>query len=317
MSAFDPHQEAVVARIKAGPQVDLRTLPMDEARRVFMENQKAWLFDLHPVAEVRDFEVPGATGPQRARLYRPQAAGPLPVILFVHGGGWTFGSIDSHGPVMQSLAALSSCAVLGIDYRLAPECPFPGPLDDVLAALAFVEGGGLGAGFDGSRTAVAGDSAGANLALGALVARRDSGGPLPRTAALFYGCFAPIFETDSHKRNGDGSFLLSTASMQWYWRNFLGALHDAPPPAAAPLNADLAGLPPLYLNAAALDPLLDDTLLMCGRLAAAGVRYRFDLWPGVVHGFLRFAGALPAARDAIAAAAAYLDQQLNDKPGRT
>jgi acetyl esterase len=242
----------------------------------------------------------------------------LPVIVYLHGGGWTFGSIDTHDGVMRCLALESGCAVLGVDYRLAPEHPFPAPLDDALAALAHVEAGGLGAGCDRARVALAGDSAGATIALGALIARRDAGGSLPVTAALFYGCYAPVFDTPSHLANGDGAYLLRTEMMRWYWANYLGARAPQQAPAAcAPLVADLSGLPPLYLNAAGLDPLLDDTTLIAARLAAAGVRLRLDVFAGVVHGFLRFARDLPAAREALAAAGAWLGHELvDDERGR-
>ncbi len=304
---------AILAGLAAAPAVDLRAMPIGEARATFVRNQIGWSWAPAAMAETREMVAPGAAGPLAARLHRPPGAGDLPVILYVHGGGWTFGSIDTHDGVMRCLALASGCAVLGFDYRLAPEHPFPAPLDDVLAVLAHVEAGGLGPGFDRRRIALAGDSAGATLSLGALIARRDAGLPPPATATLFYGCYAPIFDTPSHARNGDGRYLLRTEMMRWYWSNFLGscAAEDAPG-ACAPLNAELSGLPPLYLNAAGLDPLLDDTSLLAARLAAAGARFRLDVFPGVVHGFLRFARELAAAREAIAAAGAHLRATFDD-----
>ena len=173
-----------------------------------------------------------------AGLVRP------PVIVYAHGGGWTFGTNDTHDGTMRTLAGEAKAAVLGVDYRLAPEHPFPAPLDDVMAAIAFVVSGGLGCEVDSSRIAVGGDS--------------------------------------------------------------------AAPGACAPLHADLAGLPPLHLSAAGLDPLLDDTILLSAKLATAGVRHTVEIWPGVVHGFLRFARDLPAARAALAAAGRDL-KHLFDK----
>jgi acetyl esterase len=158
--------------------------------------------------------------------------------------------------------------------------------------------------------ALAGDSAGANIALAALLTRVKSGGAPIRAAALFYGCFAPIFDTDSHKNCGDGSFGLGTEIMRWYWRNYLGSEPETTASLAAPLRAELAGLPPLYLNCAGLDPLRDDTLLLCQRLADAGVRYQLDVFPGVVHGFLRMTRELPAAVEASRAAGQFLAARL-------
>jgi acetyl esterase len=300
--------------IRARPAVDLKTLPMAEARLRFMEGQLPFLSPPPAVASVTELQVPGAAGPMRARLCRPTEHGTLPLVLYLHGGGWTFGSIDSHDRVLRSLAVHSGAAVLGIDYRLAPEHPFPAPLDDALAAIEHVRQGGLGGGIDTDRLALAGDSAGANLALGALVALRDRGLPLPATAGLFYGCYAPDFDTESHRRFGDGTYLLSTVNMQWYWRNFLGARAESEAPGAcAPLRADLSALPPLYLNAAGLDPLLDDTTLLAGRLAQAGSRFTLEVFPGVVHGFLRFARDLPAGEEALHSAGRHIGRHLNQR----
>jgi acetyl esterase len=308
----DPDMARILAVMKAAPAEDLSALPITEARALFEVQQTPWAWCDVAMAETREMTVPGAAGPLRARLHRPVAAKGLPVILFLHGGGWTFGSIDTHGGTMRMIAARSGCAVLGIDYRLAPECPFPGPMEDALSALAFIEAGGLGDDVDASRIALAGDSAGANLALGALLTRRDRGERMPATAVLIYGCYAPLFDTASHKRLGDGTFNMRTEMMRWYWANFLGPHASAPPPAAAPLDADLTGLPPLYLNAAGLDPLVDDTTLLVDRLTTAGVRHRFDLWPGVVHGFVRLARELPMARRAVAAGGDWLREILHD-----
>lgn len=312
-SPVDAEMARILAEILATPATDARQTPIAEARAGFIRNQTSWAWAPAPLAEVRDLTIPGAAGPMPARLYRPRLDADLPVVLFAHGGGWTFGSIDTHDGTMRCLALASGCAVLGFDYRLAPEHPFPAPLDDVLAALAHVESGGLGGGVDPRRIALAGDSAGATLSLGALIARRDAGLRLPAAAALFYGCYAPVFDTPSHVANGDGRYLLRTDMMRWYWGNFLGPRAPAEAPAAcAPLNAALGGLPPLYLNAAGLDPLLDDTTLLAGRLARAGGRFRLDVFPGVVHGFVRFARELGAARAAIEAAGAHLRDTFND-----
>jgi acetyl esterase len=231
------------------------------------------------------------------------------VIVYAHGGGWTFGSIDTHNNIMRRFALVSGAAVLGVAYRLAPEHPFPTPLHDILSAIRFVEQGGLGTAPAG--IAVAGDSAGANLALASLVARRDAGLPALAGAVLFYGCYEPNYDTTSYQRFGNGTYLLTTAAMQWYWANFLGSSTNRSHPLAAPLRAKLHGLPPLYLNAAGLDPLLDDTLALSAALARAGVPFRLDVTPGLVHGFLRVLSELPAAQKAMNAAAAFLSDVLS------
>lgn len=303
-----PEMEPILAEFRAAPGVDVKAMPIADARRMSDQASAAWSVGA-PDVPTTELTIPGRH-PMRARLYRPSLRDGLPLVLFVHGGGWTFGSVDTHDGTMRQLAIEAGCAVLGFDYRLAPEHPFPAPLDDTIAAIAFVRSGGLGAAVDASRLAFGGDSAGATLALAAMLRMRDGGQAQPAAAALFYGCYAPVFDTASHRALGEG-YLLTTANMRWYWRNYLGAAFDEPPPLAAPLEADLAGLPPLYLSAAGLDPLRDDTSLLALGLAEAGVSFRYDHVPGVVHGCLRMSRRLSPAHAMIAAAGRFLAEALN------
>lgn len=306
----DPCMETILKRMRAAPAVDYRVMPISQGRQIFEDLARPWTEPKLAIARAEDLSIPIPGGAMRARLYCPGDDKQYPLVLFAHGGGWTFGSVDSHDGTMRHLAHYSGCAVLGMDYRLAPEHPFPAALDDLLAAIRFAEDGHLGVGIDATRIALAGDSAGANLALAALLSHRESARGAIATAALFYGCYTPIFDTDSHRRCGDGAYLLSTEIMRWFWRNFLGTESDMTTSLAAPLRADLAGLPPLYLNAAGLDPLLDDTLLLSRRLAEMNVRHHLDVFPGVVHGFLRMMRELPAADEALRAAGDFLARML-------
>ncbi|MFI5015919.1 MAG: alpha/beta hydrolase [Hyphomicrobiales bacterium] len=301
--------QPILARLRAAPAVDYRTMPMEAARKLFEETSRPWNQG-GPIVPSRELRIPSSGYAMRARLYRPRESERLPLTVFVHGGGWVFGSIDTHDGNMRRLASASSGAVLGIDYRLAPEHPFPTPLEDVLAALAYAESGALGQEVDAARLALAGDSAGANLLLAALLRRRDEGKAPLRGAALFYGCYLPLFTTPSHASLGNGDYLLTTEMMRWYWRQFLGAEGFDTKSLAAPYRADLAGLPPLYLLAAGLDPLLDDTVMLAEKLARAGIDFRFDHVPGVVHGYLRMAGELSAARRSIEAAGRFLAEHF-------
>lgn len=298
-----PEMAVILEELRALPPVDFKAMPIEQARPQSDAASAAWSVGA-PAIPMVEMTVPGPE-PMRGRLYLPREGDDLPLIIFVHGGGWTFCSVETHDGTMRELAVASGCAVFGFDYRLAPEHPFPAPLDDVMAAIAFARSGGLGSRVDPSRFVLAGDSAGATLALSAMLRLRDSGLPLPAAAALFYGCFAPIFDTPSHREFGEG-FLLTSVNMRWYWRNYLAEAFDAPSALAAPLNADLAGLPPLYLSAAGLDPLRDDTTLLAGRLAEAGVAFRYDHVPGVVHGCLRMCRRLSPARGMIETAGQWL-----------
>jgi acetyl esterase len=268
----DPQMQAILERVWAGPQIDFKTMPIAQARRQSDAATIPWSHGA-PEMTARDLTIDAGGREMRARLYLPIEGPIVSLILYIHGGGWTFGSIDTHDGTMRNLVEAAQLPVLGIDYRLAPEHPFPAPLDDVLTAIAFVETGGLGSPISPHDMAIAGDSAGANLALAALLARRDQSLPQLASAALFYGCYAPDFTTTSHAEFGGGAYLLTSVNMRWYWTNFLGQEGTDTTSLAAPVRCALSGLPPLYLSAAGLDPLRDDTL----QLAEKACRLRHFL----------------------------------------
>jgi acetyl esterase len=285
---------------------DVTKLPIQEARPLSDRIAEHWREPRPGPLDVADFSIAGPAGALGLRLYRPQVDGRLPVLFFLHGGGWTFCNLDTHDRLMRLMAIQAGAAVLGVAYRLAPEAPFPAALEDADAALAWLSEAGSALALDPRRIVYGGDSAGANLALGLLLRRRDSKAALPLGAALFYGCFGPEFDTQSHRRNGGGAYNLTTERMRWFWNNYLGGSGTTPHLHAAPLRAELRGLPPIYLNAAEFDCLLDDSVILAERLAAAGVRCRFDRYDGVIHGFLQMSREVSIARQAIADAARWV-----------
>jgi acetyl esterase len=307
---IDPDTAAVLAAARAATPPNYEAIPLAEGRRIFHELGRGWNEPAPPLPVVQEMTLPGPAGTLKARLYAPRSDAALPVLLYLHGGGWTYGSIDSHDRFARLMAQDAGIAVLSLDYRLAPEAPFPAPRDDALAAFAWLEQGKAGALVDATRIAIGGDSAGANLALATTLARRDARAALPRTAVLVYGCYAPSCDSESNRRFGGGDYLLTTARMRWYWKNYLGRDGEAAVNGATPLRVNLAGLPPLYLNAAGLDPLLDDSLELARRLAAAGVPYRLDVHPGVVHGFMQQTAKVARARAALAAIVDHLKRAL-------
>lgn len=278
-----PQMQMILQRQQATPLPAPDSLPIAEARVNFARANVEWNLPLPPMAS-QDRSVGGVA----CQLLLPSAT-PVALVVFVHGGGWTFGSPATHERFARLLAQYTGAAVLVPDYRLAPERPAPAAIDDILAVIADLETVVP----SGTAVILCGDSAGANIALAAALARPAR--PIAMLS-LLYGCFAPIFDTDSHRRNGDGRFGLSTQRMQWYWSNWLGSAADA---RAAPLQGDLAGLPRCHLLAAALDPLCDDSFLMAKRLAEAGVQVRLDVIPGVTHGFLQLSSQLTPALDAV------------------
>lgn len=282
-----PDMAPILAEMLAAPLPDYATMPIAEARAMFDRNAAAWNTPL-PDLPVRDLTLGGV----KARLLQPDARGGI--IVFVHGGGWTFGSPASHERCARLLSTATGAQVLLPDYRLAPEHPCPAAIDDILSVVGAIRDRPL---------VLFGDSAGANIALAAALADAPAS-----MLSLVYGCFAPLFDTLSHRECGDGSFGLTTARMRWFWDNWQGRARD---PRSAPLGGNLAGLPPVHLLAAGLDCLRDDSILLAGRLAAVGVPVRLDVVPGVLHGFLQMSSRLGPARDAIAVLATEMKTRLN------
>jgi acetyl esterase len=302
-----------IARLlEAAPPLPARSdMPIAEARAEMEERSRFWNRQIPDLPRVEELSIDGPGGPLRARLMVPEAAAEVPLVVYFHGGGWTLGSIDSHHGMMRRLAKEAGAAVLGVDYRLAPEAPFPGPLDDCLATIEYARGVDT-EGVDPSRLVLGGDSAGANLALGALLTLRDRGDLDDiKGGALFYGCYADMNDTASHRAFGDGRFRLGTAEMDWFWGNYLGE-QGRGHAYAEPLNADLHGLPSLFLNCGSIDPLLDDSLALVARLREAGVEHDYREYPGLVHGFLQMTLDVAAARAALAEAGAAIRAMLAD-----
>ena len=204
--APDPEMERILERLRALPVIDYPNLPIAEGRAAFAATARPWNEPRPELAEVRGVVLESAGHPVPARLYRPALGEPETLVVYVHGGGWTFGSPDTHDRTVRLLALEADSAVLSVDYRLGPEHPFPAAFDDIAAALDAVAGGALGFHLGPGCIALAGDSAGANIALAALIARRGKGAAPLAGAALFYGCYAPDFGTRSHHRLGDGAF---------------------------------------------------------------------------------------------------------------
>ena len=247
---------------------------------------------------VVDLTAQGAFGQTRVRLYDPLGIDqPVPALLFLHGGGWVGGSIESRDDGCRRLAHASKLLVLSVDYVLAPEHKFPDPLDDVVTVCRWLHKHGRKYGIDTDHLAIGGDSAGANLALAATLDLRGTGEDLIRQMFLLYGVFAHDHSTASHRRFGqDGRYTLSSAAMDCCWRMYLADSTQDQDPRAAPLLADLSGLPPTYIICGSLDPLLDDSQQLHERLTEAGVNSELRIYDGVTHSFLSFTDDVSISR---------------------
>jgi acetyl esterase len=305
----DPDVALILEEAAAAGLPDMSTLRVEQARAQVEATNAPWNRPVPELASVEEQSIAGAGGPIRFRHYRPSPERHLPVVLYAHCGGFVLCSLDTHDRLMRLLAQRTGAAVIGVDYRLAPEHPYPAALGDCLAAHRWLHTHGREVGLDPGRLVVAGDSAGANLAFATMLALRDGEEPLPKGAALFYGCYWSRLDTPSHARFGDGTWHLSREQMAWFWRHYLGR---TPPgdPLAEPLHADLTRLPPLFLNVGTTDLLADDTHELARCLAQAGVPFDLKVHPGVVHAFMRMTARCRAADSAMDEAATAIRAML-------
>jgi acetyl esterase len=263
-----------------------------------------------PVAAVEDRHLDTDHGPLLARVYRPAGGDePPPIVAYFHGGGWVFMGIDTHDRVCRRLANASRALVVSVDYRLAPEHPFPAPLDDCSAATRWLADHGAELGADPARLAVAGDSAGGNLSAAVTLRSRIEGPPLAAQALVYPVCDAAA-DTASYATNGDG-YLLTARDMHWFWDCYLGPDGDPDDPYASPLRAaDLGGLPPTLVITAEYDPLRDEGEAFARRLDGFDVPVELHRFDGMVHGFLGMDAVVPEADDAMARVGSFLRSHL-------
>lgn len=308
MAAFNAMMES---RAAALPPITLG-FPFD-GPRALTEALNLPLSDGGPVmAESADRWLPVRGRRIQCRVHRPAGvAGPLPVLVYLHGGGWVWNSIDTHDRLMREYAAAAGCAVIGPDYALSPEAAFPQALEECAGVLRWVAAEGASRGFDPRRIVLGGDSAGANLAAGVALLLRDAEG-LPaglRGLLLNYGVFDSRLDTPSYREFATG-YGLTLERMRFYWSVYAPREADRAHPHAAPLRAELAGLPPCLLHIAGLDVLASENRAMAARLQAAGVAVEQAEFPGMVHGFLRALGHVGEARRAVAEAGSWLRRRF-------
>jgi acetyl esterase len=304
--ALDPQAKALLDMIAKSERIPYSQITPSQARAQYVELCRRTRKTAEWPVSARDLELPGPAGALRARLYLPSDGGaaPPPVLAYFHGGGWCIGDLDTHDTACRQLAGEARSAVLALDYRLAPENPFPAAVEDCFAALRFLEAEGVCLGVDPRRVAVGGDSAGGNLAAVTALQARDAGVAL-KAQVLIYPVTDFSAERPSHEDYAEG-FLLTREAVAWFSGNYLpaSARHDW---RASPMLApDHANLPPAIVIVGECDPLRDESRDYALKLAAAGNEASFHLYPGMIHGFFTMGGAIAAADRAIAQSAALL-----------
>lgn len=307
---IDPQIAAMLEAMPEWPGV--RHVPLDLLRQSVRDSSIA----IPPaadavVAAVADAVIPGPGGDLPIRTYTPSGEGPFPVVVYLHGGGFVVGDLDTQDMIARSLCAWAEAVVVSVDYRLAPEHRFPAAVDDTDAALRWAAAHAASFNGNPARLALAGDSAGANLACAAALVARDRGGPAVRAVVNLYGsCNYPGTATPSAVEFADGP-ILRADDVAWFWEQYLADPAQQDDPRASPLRAaNHAGLPPHFVGTAECDPSRDDAEDFAGKLIAAGVETRLVRYPGMVHGFASWVGFLPGARAALQDAAAFLKAHL-------
>ncbi len=287
-------------RVKAalqagGPVADFRTQPVAVTRKNFDTAAAALRRLNEPLKSVETRSLQGF----RIRLYVPEGQGPFPGLVFFHGGGWVLGDLESHDDVCRSLAKRTPCVVVAVDYRLAPETPFPGPLDDCETAFRWTVEHARELGVDPSRVAVGGDSAGGNLAAALALRLRDRKGPKIAFQLLVYPA------TDMTAKGGSidefsRGYGLTAANMHWFWDVYAPAPARSDNPEVSPLRAkSLAGLPPAFIVTAHFDVIRDEGEEYGRKLRDAGVPVTMVRFREMNHGFLRMGGVYPQANQAL------------------
>jgi acetyl esterase len=281
---LDPQAAAYLARVAELGIPQTHELPPTEGRRLMEEGAASLFGPVEAVAAVTDQDLAGVP----TRLYDPAPDDGLPILVYLHGGGWVTGSVNTHDGVCRALANRARCRVASVDYRLAPEHPFPDAVEDSWAVIRWALD-------QPARVAVAGDSAGGGLAAVMALRAREAGLPLA-FQLLVYPVLDHDFETASYRTNAEG-FGLSRASMQWYWDQYLPA-GDRSHPDASPLRAStLTGVAPALVVVCEYDVLRDEGVAYHERLRQAGVPARLSEYRGMTHGFIRQPAVIDRARD--------------------
>lgn len=269
-----------------------------------------------PLARVEDLAIPGPGDDLPIRVYSDQAGGLRPALVYFHGGGFLFGDLESHDSVCRALAKDSGAVIIAVDYRLAPEHPFPAGVDDAYTATRWVAANAERLGIDARNISVGGDSAGGNFATVVAVRCRDAGGPALAAQVLIY----PVtdlssMETESHRQFA-GGYLLTRSGMQYCTRYYLANPDLVTDPEVSPLLAsDLTGLPPALVITAEFDPLRDEGEAYARRLDQAGVPVTLRRYDGMIHGFVSMHGIIPDGRKAIQEAAEAIGSGLSKQAG--
>lgn len=308
----DEGTQTMIDWAAASPLPPMTEMTPEEARAVQMAGVAKVNIEPEAVHSVEDRAIDGPGGPLALRIYRPSDGGGLPVCVYLHGGGFVIGNIDTHDPLCRRMANRAGAVVVSVDYRLAPEHRYPAAVEDTMAALEWVAANATAIGGDPDRLAIAGDSAGGNLAAVASHRALDAGGPALRCQALIYPVTDHGGGEHETRRTMAEIFPIPTPVMAWFHDHYFGHSDPVLEPDASPLRRDnLSGLPPTLVLTAGLDPLCSEGLAFAQRLEEAGVPVRRIQYDRTIHGFMQMGRVIPCAADGIDDVGDYLAETLN------
>ncbi len=310
---LDPQVQAFLDQIAASGAPPIHTLSVEAARNLALQDIPQLSEGPEAVKQVENREIPGPAGSIPIRIYTPEGEGPLPLLVYFHGGGWVVCNLETHDALCRRLANEGSCIVVSVDYRLAPEHKFPAAVEDCYAATQWVANNASALNGDPTRIAVGGDSAGGNLAAVVTLLARDQGGP----SLLFQLLIYPVTDyhtpgTPSYQENAEG-YYLTREDMFWFWDLYLNNEAEARHPHASPLLAEsLQGLPPALVITAEYDVLRDEGERYAQRLQGAGVPVVLKRYDSMIHGFFDI-GPFESGPQAIKEAMALLREAFAGK----
>ena len=307
---IDPHTQGLLEAMQAQGLKSFEQMSVEEARGS-VETFAGLQAEPQEVKQVIEQSVEGEGGPLKVRIFVPDVAGPLPVLVYYHGGGWVGGSLAVADEPCRALANRNGAIVVAATYRLSPEAKFPAATNDVYSVLCWASAHAAEFGGDPARLGVMGDSAGGNLAAVAAMMARDRGTPAVKAQILTY----PVIQRDgnfaSREENREG-YLLTTAGIAWFWDQYLAKDEDATNPLASPIMAEsLAGLPPALIMTAEFDPIRDEGESYGHALEKAGVPVTVQRFDGLIHGVYWMSGAVPRSSELHDSIADFVSRYLS------